>query len=331
MKKHINIPVFIPHLGCPNDCAFCNQRSISGRTAFDISRVKTDIESALSTVEDCQAEIAFFGGSFTGIDRTLMTDLLDIAEGYVKDGRVASIRLSTRPDYINEEILEILKKYSVKTIELGIQSADDRVLSSSKRGHTYADTVRACALIKSYGFTLVGQMMIGLPSATSENEIMTAKAICDLGASEARIYPIVILKGTHLAYMAEIGEYAPLTENELIERSADVLSVFRKNGVKVLRIGLHAGDELTSRDEIASGFYHPAMGELVEGELYYREIKDKLKYIPENGTVTVTVPRGCLSKAIGQKGKNRERLKKEFGLKKIVFKESVALKNIIVE
>ena len=205
------------------------------------------------------------------------------------------------------------------------------MLSSSKRGHTYADTVRACALIKSYGFTLVGQMMIGLPSATSENEIMTAKAICDLGASEARIYPIVILKGTHLAYMAEIGEYAPLTENELIERSADVLSVFRKNGVKVLRIGLHAGDELTSRDEIASGFYHPAMGELVEGELYYREIKDKLKYIPENGTVTVTVPRGCLSKAIGQKGKNRERLKKEFGLKKIVFKESVALKNIIVE
>lgn len=321
MKKHINIPIFIPHLGCPNDCAFCNQRSISGRTAFDISSVRRDIEATLSTAGEADAEIAFFGGSFTGIDRSLMVSLLDIAEEYVKSGKVRSVRLSTRPDYISEEILDVLKKYSVKTIELGIQSSDDSVLCASKRGHTFSDTKRACALICEYGFTLVGQMMIGLPSASGESEKLTAEAICELGASEARIYPIVILKGTRLSDMAASGEYTPLQENELVTRSADVLEIFRKNGVKVLRIGLHAGDELTSRDEIACGFYHPAMGELVEGELFYREIKNKLKNVSENGSFTVTVPKGCLSKAIGQKGKNRDRLKLEFNLKRIDFIE----------
>ncbi len=325
-KKHINIPIFIPHLGCPNDCAFCNQRSISGRTHFDISDVRKQIEDALSTAGDRESEIAFFGGSFTGIDRDLMVSLLEIAEEYVRAGKVVSIRLSTRPDYISEEILDILGKYSVKTIELGIQSASDKVLTASKRGHTLSDTVNACKLIKARGFDLVGQMMIGLPTSDGDSEVETAKLICELGASEARIYPIVILKNTHLVKMVENGEYIPLTENELVDRSASVLGVFRKNGVKVLRIGLHSGTELNSGEEIACGYYHPAMGELVEGELYYREMEKRiseLDTIPER--LTVTVPRGELSKAIGQNGRNRARLIEKFGLKTLKFKEGEAL------
>ena len=329
--KHINIPIFIPHLGCPNDCAFCNQRSISGTKSFDISRVKTQIDDALSTAEECVAEIAFFGGSFTGIDRNLMIQLLETAEEYVKKGLAESVRLSTRPDYISCEILDILKRYSVRHIELGIQSMDDKVLLSSKRGHSAQNSIDACKMIKEYGFVLGGQMMVGLPSSTGESEKMTAEAICKMGADECRIYPIVVLKDTELSRMADDGRYRVLSQDELILRSADVLAVFRKNGVKVLRIGLHAGDELTSRDEIACGFYHPAMGELVEGELYYREIKDKLKNVPEKSEITVIVPKGCLSKAIGQKGRNRQRLKGEFDLKNISFKEDEKVKTITVK
>ncbi len=324
-NKHINIPIFIPHLGCPNDCAFCNQRSISGRTHFDISDVRRQIEDALSTAGERESEIAFFGGSFTGIDRDLMVSLLEIAEEYVRAGKVSSIRLSTRPDYISEEILDILGKYSVKTIELGIQSASDKVLTASKRGHTLFDTVNACKLIKERGFDLVGQMMIGLPSSSIETEIETAKLICELGASEARIYPIVILKNTHLVTMVESGEYIPLSEEELVNRSASVLEVFRKRGVKVLRIGLHSGTELNSGEEIACGYYHPAMGELVEGELYYRELEKRIAELDSPQRITVTVPKGELSKAIGQNGRNRVRLTEKFGLGTIKFKEGKEL------
>ena len=148
MKKHVNIPIFIPHLGCPNQCVFCNQRTISGVSDFDASSVKSEIDAALATVDPSQeTEIAFFGGSFTGIDRELMISLLEIAKGYISDGRVSSIRCSTRPDYINEEILDILEGYGVKTIELGLQSFDDKVLALSKRGHLSSDEYNACRLI----------------------------------------------------------------------------------------------------------------------------------------------------------------------------------------
>ena len=158
--RHINIPIFIPHLGCPNTCVFCNQRTISGVARFDTEQVRNQIDSVLSSVkEGDECEIAFFGGSFTGIDFSLMTSLLNIAEEYVRAGRVESIRCSTRPDYINEEILDTLKKYSVKVVELGLQSISERVLLKTKRGHTAQDAERAVALIKSYGFKASGQMM----------------------------------------------------------------------------------------------------------------------------------------------------------------------------
>ena len=208
--KHVNIPIFIPHLGCPNDCVFCNQRSISGRAYFDEGSVEGEIESALSTVSsDSEVEIAFFGGSFTGIDRSLMLRLLDTATRFVNQGRVSSIRLSTRPDYISSEVLDLLSNYPVRDIELGIQSMDDKVLAAAKRGHLAKDSERACALIKQYGFSLVGQMMTGLPKSTPESEIMTARRICDMGADGARIYPTMVFYKTELESMMIGGEYTP--------------------------------------------------------------------------------------------------------------------------
>ena len=153
-KRHVNIPVFIPHLGCPNDCIFCNQRSISGKRSFDEGAVKDGIEAALATVPDCEAEIAFFGGSFTGIDRGLMIRLLDTAENFVRDGRVTGIRLSTRPDYISREILDILSRYTVKTVELGIQSMDDNVLSAAKRGRPRRIPKMPAVLLRNTAFLL---------------------------------------------------------------------------------------------------------------------------------------------------------------------------------
>ena len=191
--RHINIPIFIPHLGCPNDCVFCNQRSISGKTDFCEENIDAEIEEALSTCGATdEAEIAFFGGSFTGIDRELMIRLLDKAQVYVDAGRVSSIRLSTRPDYIDGEILSILSRYAVRTVELGLQSMDDGVLAASRRGHDAATAERACAMVKKAGFSLVGQMMIGLPVSDGAKEVATARRLCELGVDAARVYPTVV-------------------------------------------------------------------------------------------------------------------------------------------
>lgn len=324
-KRHINIPIFIPHLGCPNACVFCNQRSISGKRDFDINGVKEETERALSTVDrdSREVEIAFFGGSFTGIDRTLMTELLGMAKHYVDDGRVDSIRLSTRPDYIDEEILDILQKYGVGTIELGIQSMSDRVLAASKRGHTAAVSKRACKLIKERGFSLVGQMMIGLPASSVEDETACAEAICDMGANAARVYPTVVFYDTELKEMAERGDYAPLDADEAVCRTKEVLKVFDKRGVPCIRVGLQSSENLSSKESVYAGPNDSAIGEMAMSELFYEKIRAELDKSDDLSgcDIVLYVARGATSKASGQKRKNKIRLRKEYGLKNIKIVE----------
>ena len=326
MKRHINIPIFIPHLGCPNQCVFCNQRTITGVKEFDIASVKSEIDEALETVGvDTEAEIAFFGGSFTGIGEEPMTSLLKLAYSYVQTGRVKSIRCSTRPDYIDDRILDILWQYGVRCIELGLQSSDEQVLMLTRRGHTCLDEKRACELIVKRGFTLVGQMMIGLPGSDLSSEIKTARFICECGAKGARIYPTVVFYGTELQAMASAGEYTPLTLLDAVKRSAAVLRVFLENGVKVIRIGLCATESLTSEDSYYAGPNHAAIGELVEGEVYYELINEKIRDMniadKISGRITVTVPSGALSKAIGQNKRNKIRLENEYPNLRISFTE----------
>ena len=322
---HANIPIFIPHLGCPNQCVFCNQRAISGRQSFCQNGVAEQIESVLATLDpDTEAEIAFFGGSFTGIDRTLMTDLLALAQGYVKTGRVSSIRLSTRPDYIDEEILSILSRYSVRHIELGLQSMDDHVLRATRRGHTAKQAEDACRAAVQAGFSLVGQMMIGLPNATAQSEIRTAERIVSLGASAARIYPTVVLRNTPLCGMYESGDYQPLSLDDAIVRSAAAYRVFQKSGVQCLRIGLCDGEALFTGGEAVAGPTHPALGELVQNEYYYQEIKLCLEQTRLLGKdVVLLVPARRISQAVGQSRRNIHRLLRETDtrVKKIVGEE----------
>ena len=317
--RHINIPIFIPHMGCPNACVFCNQRKISGKTEFDIRSVAPELEKASKTIDydTAEVEIAFFGGSFTGIDRDDMVYLLTLAKRYIDMGKAQAVRLSTRPDYIDSEILDILEKYGVTDIELGLQSMSARVLDASKRGHSADDARRACKLIKERGFNLVGQMMIGLPKSTLTDEIYTAREIVSMGCDAARIYPTVVFSETELCDMMKCGGYQPLTMEDAVARSADVLSVFTEHDIPVIRLGLCAADNLFTEGTMVGGAYHSAFGEMVYSELYYKKIQE---YIESHALadkisgrdVTVYVPRGEVSKASGQKRANKERLRREY-------------------
>ena len=278
--------------------------------------MRDEIEQVLSTLApNDEAEIAFFGGSFTGIDRGLMCRLLDLAEDYVKAGRVRSIRLSTRPDYINDEILSILSRYSVKTVELGLQSMDDAVLTACRRGHTADTAERACRAVIDAGFSLVGQMMIGLPGATPESEIETAKKICELGASAVRIYPTVVFYDTPLCEMAQHGLYAPLTVDEAIERTAPVLQIFRARALPCIRVGLCATESLTSPDAVYAGPNHPALGELILGECLYQGVKKVVLQAGLAGKgILLEIPSREVSATVGQHRRNIEKLQRETGV-----------------
>ena len=275
---HKNIPIFIPHLGCPNMCVFCNQRSISGKTSFNRESVTGIIEEALKTIdpEKDDAEIAFFGGSFTGIDRDDMLYLLKIAKEYIDKGKIGSVRLSTRPDYINEEILTILKNHGVKTIELGIQSLSDKVLSASKRGHSSDDSKKACMLIKEYGFSLVGQMMLGLPSSNLEDELMTAEVLCKLRVDTVRIYPTAVFSNTELECMRLSGEYTPLSVNEGAERAAKILMLIESYKIPCIRCGLQAQENLSDSTVLTAGAYHPAFGSISLGKVMKLSVLEEL-------------------------------------------------------
>ncbi len=334
-SRHVNIPIFIPHIGCPNACVFCNQRSISGHTDFDPSSVDRQIAEALSTIDgDASCEIAFFGGSFTGIDRELMLYLLGVAQKYIDAGRVEGIRMSTRPDYINRCVLSDLSRFSVRTVELGLQSLDDRVLIASGRGHDAACALRACADIKRAGYELIGQMMIGLPESTAESEIMTARMIAEAGADGARVYPTVVFYDTELAAMTERGQYTPLCDEEAVERTKNVLSVFDEYGVPCIRVGLQSSENLADESKVLGGANHSAIGELAMGELFYERICREIESRNiRGGELTVYVPMGCVSKAVGQKKRNKERICQKYGFKhiKVLEKNQILGYNIILE
>lgn len=324
VKKHKTIPIFVPHLGCPHDCIFCNQRTITGVDSFDISSVRQNIDDALSTIDPaCRPEIAFFGGSFTGIDQTLMISLLEIANDYIYNGLVSSIRCSTRPDYIDDDKLDILKKYNLKTIELGVQSMSDEVLIASSRGHTADQTKCAVKKIIAAGFDFVGQMMIGLPKSEHEDELECARFIASSGAVGARIYPTVVFAQTGLEVLMHTGKYRPLTVGDAAVRSADAAEILINANVKLLRIGLCESDGLHTTEGAVGGVIHPALGELCISEIYRRRILSAIERanLCEGANIEIKVPRGALSKAIGQKKSNKNYLLNKYNFNKVNFTE----------
>ncbi|MDU5021156.1 MAG: radical SAM protein, partial [Clostridiales bacterium] len=239
MKKRI-IPIFVPHRGCPHDCIFCNQKKITGvSTDITSDDVRNIIEEYLKTIDkDASVEVAFFGGSFTAIDIDIQRNLLSVAKEYVDKNIIDDIRMSTRPDCINDEILTMLKEYKVSIIELGVQSLDDKVLIDSVRGHSDKDVFESAKLIKKYGINLGLQMMIGLPSDTEEKCIYTAKKFIDLKPDCVRVYPTLVVKETGLEKLLQENKYNPFSLEESIDIVKKVLVLFYINNVNVIRVGL---------------------------------------------------------------------------------------------
>ena len=326
MKKEYIIPIFVPHLGCPHQCTFCDQKKISGEqkqvTAKD---VENTIEYYLKNFKDDSkyVEVAFFGGSFTAIDEKIQNNLLETANNYIKRGKVNSIRISTRPDYINKDILKRLKKYHVKTIELGVQSTNDYILAKCQRGHTYEDVKKASRLIRWNGFVLGHQMMIGLPESNELDELNTAKDLIKLKPKIVRIYPVLVIKETKLAEEYGQGEYIPLTLEQAVERSKEVMRLFNNANIEVIRLGLQNTEEIsdpnTDKSQVVAGPYHPAFRQLVEGSMWYDEIVNQIKkFNTKVMQVKIIANPENINNIIGHKKENILKLKETYEVEVMV-------------
>lgn len=320
MRKY-NLPIFIPHRGCPHDCAFCSQRKITGiETEVTVVQVKKLIGSFLETI-NCDAasvEVAFFGGSFTGLELSTQEAFLKAAAEFYP--KVSGIRLSTRPDCINEEILDLLKKYGVTTVELGVQSSDDEVLTMNDRGHDFAAVEKASALIKEYGIALGHQMMLGMYGSDPDKDLKTVSDIIRLKPSCVRIYPVITLKDTKLEAYFNQGRYTPYTIDEAARLAKSAALAFKENDIEVIRVGLHSSEELEGGETIIAGPYHPAFGEIVESLIYRDRIEaELLKNGVKNGMIEFFCNSNEISKAVGHKKMNKLYFKANYGAELKVY------------
>lgn len=317
------IPVFVPHLGCPNDCVFCNQRRISGHIEPATAQtVKNAIEEAAAlTPSGTKRQLAFYGGSFTAIPEARQIELFEAAQPYLADGTISSIRLSTRPDAIDGTVLKRLKKYGVTVIELGAQSMCDRVLELSGRGHDSAAVADASRLIKDAGFDLILQMMTGLPGDTDESCIETAKKIIALSPNGVRIYPTVIVRDTVLCDMWRAGTYKEHTVEDAVRVCSKIVPLFNEAGIPIIRMGLNPTEDLSGGDALA-GAYHPALGELVHSRIMLEKARGLLAGVRPGSSVVLGVNRSDVSKMIGQHRCNVHALVSELSLRELKIHEA---------
>ena len=323
------LPVFVPHLGCPENCVFCNQRRITGRQApATAETVQQAIASAALSPCGTKRQLAFYGGSFTAIPADRQEELLGAGKACVDAGQVDSLRLSTRPDAVDEAVIERLKRYGVETVELGAQSMDDEVLRLSRRGHSAADVERAAKLLKDAGFTLILQMMTGLPGDTEEKSLTTAEKLIALRPDGVRIYPTVIVRDTELYDLWQAGEYREHSVENAVSVCAKLLPLFERAGIPVIRLGLNPTEEL-SGGAAAAGAYHPALGELVRSRVLRNRAEALLSACEPGDRVTLSVCSARLSQLIGQHRANVDWLKARFGLEDLKIRSAPLKKDEI--
>ncbi len=329
--KHVNVGLFVPHNGCPHQCSFCNQKAISGhREQVTPADVDSAVKIALNNPDSRGGEIAFFGGSFTAIDRETMVSLLSAAYKYVAEGSFKGIRISTRPDAIDEKICTVLKRYGVTAVELGAQSMDDGVLRLNRRGHTAEDIVKASEMLKGFGFELGLQMMTGLYGSSDAESIETAKKIIALKPSTVRIYPTVVLENTPLAELYRSGEYTPQTVEGAAELAAQLLLMFYEADITVIRTGLHSGGDVEG--EYIAGAYHPAFKEICESKIYLRRV---LEFIENKkiakGSIGIYVSPKAVSQMTGQKKTNINALQKMGYNARVIADESIEKYDVYIK
>jgi histone acetyltransferase (RNA polymerase elongator complex component) len=331
-RKHYNIPVFIPEAACPHRCVFCNQQNITEQQKQPaISDVIATVERHLATIpEDSETEIAFFGGNFTGLPVQQQTNYLQSVQHFLRDGKVASIRCSTRPDYIDHQTVERLAAFHVKMVELGAQSFDNEVLKASGRGHSAEDIERAVSILKDCRMPFGLQMMTGLPFDTPEKSKHTAQEIVRLGAENTRIYPCLIVRDTALERLYHSRLYQPQTMEEAVALCAELVVFFEQHKVKVLRVGLHRSEGFDSGQTLVAGPYHPSFNELGESYLWNIELKKHLRFgVSEN--VKIYVSKGASGVASGHKQCNRKWIEQHFKTVRFIEDESLTQRNCHVD
>ena len=321
------LPVFVPHLGCPHACVFCNQNRITGQEK------SADAQTVYAALQRCRTlfgresacQLAFYGGSFTAIPVSLQEELLGAAQEALQQGEIDSIRLSTRPDAIDDAVLARMKHYGVKTVELGAQSMDDEVLRLSGRGHTAAEVVSASQAVQRAGFRLILQMMTGLPGDTPEKALKTAKQIIALHPDGVRIYPAVIVRDTALFELWQADTYREHTVEKAVSLCAQLLPLFDAAGIPVIRLGLNPTEDLSAGAAVA-GAYHPALGELVKSRVLRNHVESLLTAQPKKREVTVMVHPSKVSQMTGQKRCNILWLQEHFSLSAVKIVASGDLK-----
>lgn len=324
------LPIFIPHAGCPHQCVFCNQKTISGQKNAAESGAREQIARWLQWLRpSLENEAAFYGGSFTALDSDLQERLLFLTDELLERGIIGSVRLSTRPDYIDDKKLELLKKHGVRLVELGVQSLDDRVLEAVGRGHTAADVVQAMKRLRAYDFKTGLQLMVGMPLQSFSSLQDTVAQVIKLQPDIARIYPLLVIKGTPLAESWAKGEFQPLSLEEAVRQSAWVYDQLTTNGIKVIRVGLQPDDELCSPGNILAGPFHPSMGELVQSFLLRESLTDKLLAVKGAERIVISCPAQMESKLRGMKNSNIKYWQQLLAPAKIVV-EKTADKDITV-
>ena len=310
------IPIFIPHRGCKNECVFCNQRKISGETRnVTEDDVRQEIEKYLELYKDNsrKKQIAFFGGSFTGLDMEDQVRFLNVANEYIEKGLVENIRISTRPDYITELILKILKQKNVEVIELGVQSMADDVLNAAKRGHTSEQVIKASNLIKKYGFKLGHQVMVGLPESTLEKEIYTINECIKLKPDMIRIYPVYVLKESKLYDMYETGKYNALDLANAVERATKLYKICIKNKLNVIRIGLQTTEEINSKNCDIKGPVCDNYKERVLSLIAKEQVLEKIKKAKKNRNILIVSNAKEINYVVGPKRENISIYESEYG------------------
>ena len=314
-------PVFVPHWGCPHACVFCNQQRISGEhSPVDGETLREMLSRAAAALRDgIRRELAFYGGSFTAIPREFQAELLGEAREALEKGWIDGIRLSTRPDAIDPEILSFLKTYGVSAVELGAQSMNDNVLRQSARGHTAEDVVRASRLIREAGLELVLQMMTGLPGDSPGSCVETARKLIQLKPDGVRIYPTVVVRDTALYALWKAGKYREHSVEDAVRICARIVPLFDRAGIPILRLGLNPTEELSAGAAVA-GAYHPALGELVRSRILLEEARRLLAGVLPGSRVCLGVSAEKISQLIGQHRGNIRALQTEFSLKEISVK-----------
>ena len=320
--KHHIIPIFVPHVGCPHDCVFCNQQKITGiSTDITSEDVDNTIKSYLETIPESnqELEVAFYGGSFTAIDRDIQRKLLSVANKYKIKGLIDRIRLSTRPDCIDLDILKLLRECGVDIIELGVQSLEQDVLDKSNRGHSKEDVLEAVRIIKESNFTLGLQMMLGLPGDTKERSIYTAKEIIKLEPDFVRVYPTLIVKDTYLETLYFEQRYIPLSVEQAVDISSVILMLFEYSDINVIRIGLQPTENISSESgEVVAGPFHPSFRQFVESKIYGLVLDEFLEENSiEDDDMKIEVNKKQVSNIVGQKSVNIKTIREKFNLRKV--------------